>query len=784
MYCGLTSNHLLVIGKWARSVKLFASCRVSFVVAMTLSQIKASFPLPRRECCRGISLTLPSAVTLIVTGNLSLSAQGPTTSLNEWTWVGGSHSIPQFGNYGSLGVAAPGNLPGSREGASTWVDKNGNFWLFGGLGYYSVGGPQHLNDLWEYTPSTGLWTWEQGPLFGEQSGVYGTQAVPAASNLPGGRFNAAQWTDGSGNLWLFGGNGYDASGNLGYLNDLWEFNIATRQWVWQGGSEIMTQFSSSLDGYGSAGSYGTEGSASSTNHPPGREMASYAADTNGNLVLFGGHGVFSSTTSGTLNDLWMYNIASKMWTWIAGSATPNQSDSYGMPGVSYDASVHFPGARSGGALWADKSGVLWLFGGYHNDLWKIDTAAGQVTWVDGSQAENAYGSYGTMASPGKTNIPGTRADFAYWADDNGDFWLFGGVGYDASGNFGFLNDLWMFNPQNELWTWENGSQTADIAGKLANYGVQGVPATTNEPEGLWLSMNWTDSYGNFWLYSGGATTTGNNGVILDDLWVYQPLALTQESQTISFTALNDVAATTASVVLSASASSGLQVSFASNTPSVCIVNGTTAAILAFGACSITATQVGNSTYAAATPVTQTFHVVSDFTVAVSGPGTITIKPGGTATFNFILAGVPTTTSLQNTAVLSYAVSPSLGSGYVVSLTPTSIPPGSGSTHIALVISSPRSAVRAPAPEFPTGGRMATLALCLLLPVVGGLRRGHRQPRLKAMLLLLLLSGVAILGLNGCGASSQSSGSPISYDVVVTATSGPISHSASVALLAN
>jgi hypothetical protein len=153
------------------------------------------------------------------------------------------------------------------------------------------------------------------------------------------------------------------------------------------------QFSSSLDGYGSAGSYGTEGSASSTNHPPGREMASYAADTNGNLVLFGGHGVFSSTTSGTLNDLWMYNIASKMWTWIAGSATPNQSDSYGMPGVSYDASVHFPGARSGGALWADKSGVLWLFGGYHNDLWKIDTAAGQVTWVDGSQAENAYGSY-------------------------------------------------------------------------------------------------------------------------------------------------------------------------------------------------------------------------------------------------------------------------------------------------------------------------------------------------------------------------------------------------------
>src|ERR1700678_2929874 len=159
---------------------------------------------------------------LLMFAGLAVSANAQPTALNEWTWVGGSHSVPQLGNYGTLGVAAAGNLPGSRESSSTWVDKNGNLWLFGGLGYYSIAGPQYLNDLWEYTPSTGLWTWEQGPLFGDQSGVYGTQGVPAASNLPGGRMGAAQWTDGSGNLWLFGGNGYDASGDLGYLNDLWE----------------------------------------------------------------------------------------------------------------------------------------------------------------------------------------------------------------------------------------------------------------------------------------------------------------------------------------------------------------------------------------------------------------------------------------------------------------------------------------------------------------------------------------------------------------------------------
>jgi hypothetical protein len=43
------------------------------------------------------------------------------------------------------------------------------------------------------------------------------------SNVPGARYVAISWTDGSGNLWLFGGQGYDSSGSDGYLNDLWEY---------------------------------------------------------------------------------------------------------------------------------------------------------------------------------------------------------------------------------------------------------------------------------------------------------------------------------------------------------------------------------------------------------------------------------------------------------------------------------------------------------------------------------------------------------------------------------
>ena len=49
----------------------------------------------------------------------------------------------------------------------------------------------------------------------DQPGVYGTQGIAAASNVPGGRENAVSWTDSKGNLWLFGGNNeHKAGGNL------------------------------------------------------------------------------------------------------------------------------------------------------------------------------------------------------------------------------------------------------------------------------------------------------------------------------------------------------------------------------------------------------------------------------------------------------------------------------------------------------------------------------------------------------------------------------------------
>ena len=56
-----------------------------------------------------------------------------------------------------------------------------------------------------------------------QSGVYGTQGTTASMNIPGGRYGGTRWSDASGNLWLFGGFGYDSTRTEGDLNDLWKY---------------------------------------------------------------------------------------------------------------------------------------------------------------------------------------------------------------------------------------------------------------------------------------------------------------------------------------------------------------------------------------------------------------------------------------------------------------------------------------------------------------------------------------------------------------------------------
>jgi N-acetylneuraminic acid mutarotase len=217
--------------------------------------------------------------------------------VGEWAWIsGGSVSYNQTGVYGTLGAPAAANVPGYRTSSTTWTDSSGNLWLFGGSG--PVGGSSpgaatntslHFNDLWKFNPATNQWTWVSG-FDNTTPGVYGTVGVPTAANVPGSREDAVGWTDTGGNLWLFGGEGYDATGARGYLNDLWEFNSSAGVWAWISGSSTIGSANCYQPGIECAQSsvYCILGQPAAANVPGGRSGPVGSVDSNGNLWLFGG----------------------------------------------------------------------------------------------------------------------------------------------------------------------------------------------------------------------------------------------------------------------------------------------------------------------------------------------------------------------------------------------------------------------------------------------------------------------------------------------------------------
>jgi N-acetylneuraminic acid mutarotase len=497
----------------------------------------------------------------------SFSGASQTTAPNEWTWVGGVSTGVENPVTGTLGVQAAGNIPGQRYGATTWTDKKGNFWLFGGNPGPAIWFP--TNDLWKFNPSTGEWAWMSGSPTGTPNGVYGTMGAASAGNVPGARSDSAGWTDSKGNLWLFGGWGMDASGIQGVLNDLWEFTPSTGQWTWMSGSTTIGNSCFSFDIASSVCAepsvYGTLGTAAAGNTPGSREGATTWTDNKGNMWLFGGWSFdVSVQTQYYYDELWEYSPSTNLWAWMGGSSTRDGSSctwnvnlwylTCGEPGVygtmGTPSPENIPGGRAGGTGWTDSQGNLWLFSGNGfdingylgdpNDLWEFNSSSGQWTWMGGINAITEVGCggwdcsapavYGSLGTPAADNIPLGRDHAVGFKDNDGNLWLFGGGGLTV---FSYpapdfqMNDLWKFNPVSSEWTLMGGSITELCsifcsAQAEALYGVQGTPAVGDNPGPRYAPAGWTDSGGNFWLFGGDRETQGLSAGPDNDLWEYQP----------------------------------------------------------------------------------------------------------------------------------------------------------------------------------------------------------------------------------------------------------------------
>ncbi len=436
------------------------------------------------------------------------SADAQVTGANDmWTWMHGSSTTVNPAIYGTQGVPDPANTPAGTYTPGVWRDLAGDLWMFGGL---NTGG--YMNDLWKYDRASGQWTWKKGAQTANHAGSYGTQGTASAGNMPPGRYAPACWTDAAGIFWMFGG-----LGGSGFFNDMWKYDPSANQWTWVHGTSVINN----------AGSYGTQGAAATGNLPSARQGGSAWVDASGNFWMFGGYnnGV-GGNGQVSFSDLWRYSPGTNMWTWIGGPNTHGHPGAYGTQGTA--AAGNIPGARNGAISWTDAAGNLWLFGGQSyntsgyrgvlNDLWRYNPATGQWAWMKGSQSVNQNGTYGTLGVAAAANTPGARNNIAAWKDFAGNFWVFGGSGYPASGAAASLNDLWKYDVGADQWIWIGGSSNTNQPGI---YGTRGQPDPANWPGTRGTVATWADIDGNFWLFGGSGQAASGSGY-LNDLWRLAP----------------------------------------------------------------------------------------------------------------------------------------------------------------------------------------------------------------------------------------------------------------------
>jgi gliding motility-associated-like protein len=281
----------------------------------------------------------------------------------------------------------------------------------------------------------------------------------------------------------------------------------TNQWVWMHGDNTPNQ----------PGNYGTIGVTLPANKPSARYESAHWTDTSGNFWLYGGG---SGVTR--YSDLWKYEPAINMWTWMHGSNLTNQPAVFGTQGIPSPSNTP-GGVGLGSATWTDLNGNLWLYGGddgtgtgAFNDLWKYDILTNQWTWMHGNATPGYPAVYGIQGVFAASNTPGAREETSCtWVDNAGHLWLFGGT---PNGVGVSCNDLWQYDIATNQWAWMKGSNVPNQPGI---YGTQGISAPANTPGGRWCYTSWKDGNGDLWLFGGIDAGSLIGMGFFNDLWKYE-----------------------------------------------------------------------------------------------------------------------------------------------------------------------------------------------------------------------------------------------------------------------
>jgi hypothetical protein len=237
--------------------------------------------------------------------------------------------------------------------------------------------------------------------------------VVVESDSPLERASGATWQVGR-QLFVFGG-----QSRLGILADMWRFDLDTRRW-----SEVVT-----------------------ARKPTARYGAS-AWTLPGSLMLFGGTGVSEALETGKLADTWLFDIPSQTWSRVGAAFPANYVTNWTNP--------MNPSARAFAGSWVDRrDSNPYLFGGEDargsllSDVWHLNVASQR--WVLTSDMvlqpfQNTRGCYNELGVLNVSSVMPGRQSFAVFALANDEVVIFGGVGPNNNpalvGRVGVVEDTW------------------------------------------------------------------------------------------------------------------------------------------------------------------------------------------------------------------------------------------------------------------------------------------------------------------------------------------------------
>jgi hypothetical protein len=434
---------------------------------------------------------------------LFISARTAGQCTSGWTWYG-SGASPQPS---SVTSNTSGAHPGPLDGAARWANPtNGDLYVFGGSSINPSGSLSLVQSaLWRWTRITATWSllggspvdqpqiplslspvWPQGMwaplvaqlsngdvlLFGGMDNVtmnnfvwrfylateswsflFGVTSAPlgpipnySAPTAPIGQYGVSAPTarvtpsgavDNSDRLWIYGGYASYLSPSVDW-GDVWSFDPSAGTWAYWGTQPPLSHSNSSLN-------------------QPGIRNAQVMAFAGNSFWVFGGnYGVVGNT------EVWQLSL-NGTWSYVSGcfssqggcaAAFPACNSSFPCRCTAGPSACH-PPPKDYASVWSNRDDAFFLFGGASfvlagytqlwNDVWMFNITENRWSWLGGSNAANAVGTYsGSPGNVSQLNSPGARfsrgVNAAY--QPCGRVYIYGGTGYSASSTE-VLGDLWI-----------------------------------------------------------------------------------------------------------------------------------------------------------------------------------------------------------------------------------------------------------------------------------------------------------------------------------------------------